>query len=209
MATKGRFISIEGGDGAGKSTQVRRLADQLRGMGIGVVVTREPGGSTGAEAIRQLLLSNDSTWGMRAEALLFAAGRADHVEQTILPALERGDWVVSDRYVDSSRAYQGDAGGLGDDHVMALHRLGGEILPDRTILLQVGHETGTARANGDGDGEDVDRILARGAVFHSGVERAFVRIGESDADRIRKVDAAGTVDEVHARVMDQLGDLLG
>ncbi|MBX9639535.1 MAG: dTMP kinase, partial [Mycobacteriaceae bacterium] len=135
---KGSFISFEGGDGAGKTTQVRLLAARLREMGIDVTTTREPGGSAGAETIRGLLLSTDSTWGMRAEALLFAAGRADHVEKTIQPALERGEWVISDRYVDSSRAYQGAAGGLGDEHVMTLHAHGAALMPDRTILLRFG-----------------------------------------------------------------------
>lgn len=206
--TRGRFISVEGGDGAGKSTQVRRLAEALRGKGIPVTVTREPGGSPGAEAIRGLLLSNDSTWGMRAEALLFAAGRADHVEMVIQPALDRGEWVLSDRFVDSSRAYQGSAGGLGDKHVMDLHRLGGGILPDRTVLLMMDHGTGTARATGESDDEVVDRILARGATFHSGVELAFIEMAAADTGRIRMVDASGTVEDVHALVMEQLSDLL-
>lgn len=204
----GRFISFEGGDGAGKTTQVRMLAERLRSMGIGVTTTREPGGSPGAEAIRGLILSNDSSWGMRAEALLFAAARADHVDKTVAPALDRGDWVVSDRFVDSSRAYQGAAGGLGDEHVMTLHAHGGALMPDRTILLRLGHEQGLARANGEGDGVEVDRILARGGTFHSAVDDAFERIAAAEPERVRVVDARGTVEEVHARVMEQLEDLL-
>lgn len=203
-----RFISIEGGDGAGKSTQVRMLAARLREMGIESITTREPGGSEGAEEIRELILSNRSTWEMRAEALLFATARSDHVDKVIRPHLVRGTWVVSDRFVDSSRAYQGMAGGLGDDHIMALHRLGGELMPDRTILLQIGHATGTKRANGEGDEDAVDRILARGEVFHSGVEEAFATLAAAEPDRIRTVDAGGTIEEVHARVMDALADLL-
>jgi len=204
----GRFISIEGGDGAGKSTQVRMLAARLRESGVEAITTREPGGSDGAEQIRDMILSNRSTWEMRAEALLFAAGRSDHVDKVIVPHLARGVWVVSDRYVDSSRAYQGMAGGLGDEHIMGLHRLGGAIMPDRTILLQLGHADGTARANGEGDADAVDRILARGSEFHSGVEAAFAALAAAEPDRIRTVDAGGTVDEVHARVMDALADLL-
>src|SRR5438128_1498612 len=115
---RGHFITLEGGGGVGKSTQVRALADALKGHGIDVIVTREPGGSDGAEAIRELLLAGEEDrWGARAESLLFAAARADHVDKTIRPALEAGRWVISDRFVDSSLAYQGGAGALGIEMV--------------------------------------------------------------------------------------------
>ncbi|HEX2802783.1 MAG TPA: dTMP kinase, partial [Sphingomicrobium sp.] len=120
MTALGRFISLEGGEGVGKSTQLRALAAKLRDRGLTVVETREPGGSEAAESIRRLLL-DDHDWPMEAEALLFAAARADHVEKTIGPALERGEWVVSDRFVDSSFAYQGGAGGLGIERLRELH----------------------------------------------------------------------------------------
>ena len=136
---RGRFISLEGGEGAGKSTQLNALADALKGRGLTVLVTREPGGSPGAEAIRQLLLEGEENrWNPRAEALLFAAARSDHVEKTIKPAIERGEWVLSDRFLDSSLAYQGEAGGLGNEAVRDLHRFGsGDFLPDRTLVLML------------------------------------------------------------------------
>ena len=122
MSERGRFITLEGGEGVGKSTQVRALAEALKQHGIDVLVTREPGGSDGAEAIRDLLLSgNEERWGPQAEALLFAAARADHVYKMIQPALEAGKWVVSDRFVDSSLAYQGGAGGLGIETVREIN----------------------------------------------------------------------------------------
>jgi dTMP kinase len=129
---RGRFISLEGGEGAGKSTQLVALAAALEGRGLSVVVTREPGGSPGAEAIRRLLLEGDEgRWNPRAEALLFAAARSDHIEKTIRPALDRGQWVLSDRFLDSSLAYQGEAGGLGIEAVRDLHRFGSQdFLPD-------------------------------------------------------------------------------
>ncbi|MGN6589138.1 MAG: dTMP kinase, partial [Sphingomicrobium sp.] len=125
MTAKGKFITLEGGEGVGKSTQLRALADALRGRGLEVILTREPGGSEGAERIRELLLTgNEDRWGPRAEALLFAAARADHVSKTIKPAIEAGRWVLSDRFVDSSLAYQGGAGGLGIEAVRAVNAFG-------------------------------------------------------------------------------------
>jgi dTMP kinase len=130
----GRFIALEGGEGVGKSTQARALAEALRERGLDVVMTREPGGSDGAERIRELLLSgSEDRWGPQAEALLFAAARADHVEKTIRPAIEKGQWVLSDRFVDSSLAYQGGGGGLGIEAVRTVNAFGiGDSFPDRT-----------------------------------------------------------------------------
>ena len=141
--TRGRFIAFEGGEGAGKSTQSRLLAEALRARGIAVLLTREPGGTPGAEAIRGLLLDPPGEgWGAEAEALLFAAARADHVARAIRPALEAGTWVISDRFVDSSRAYQGGGGGLSDADVLALHQVGtGGLLPDLTVLIEVAPRT--------------------------------------------------------------------
>jgi dTMP kinase len=136
---RGRFITLEGGEGAGKSTQLKRLASELRERGHDVIETREPGGSPGAEAIRELLLNGpEDRWTAETEALLFAAARADHVARTIRPALERGAWVLCDRFLDSSLAYQGGAGGVGGEAVRALHAVGSAgLLPDRTLLLQI------------------------------------------------------------------------
>jgi dTMP kinase len=136
--TRGRFIALEGGEGAGKSTQARLLAQALAARGIETVLTREPGGTPLAEAIRALLLGEGEGPGLRAEALLFAAARSDHVARLIAPALDAGKWVVCDRFLDSSRAYQGGGGGLPDADILALHRIGsGGLLPDLAILVEV------------------------------------------------------------------------
>lgn len=204
----GRFISLEGGEGVGKSTQARALAEALRERGRDVVETREPGGSAGAEAIRALLLGGaGDRWGAPAEALLFAAARADHVAQTIRPALARGAWVVCDRFVDSSRAYQGGADALGDAQVMALHDIGsGALLPDRTLLLALpGDEAGTralARDRGS-----ADRIGAREAEYHARVVAAFEAMAADEPARFRRIDASGAPEAVTARLLDALADL--
>jgi dTMP kinase len=198
----GRFIAFEGGEGAGKSTQGRLLAEALRARGLEVVATREPGGTPGAEAIRNLLLSNDGPgWGPRAEALLFAAARADHVERLIRPALQRGAWVLCDRFVDSSRAYQGGGSGLSDDDVMALHAIGSEgLLPDLTILLTLDPAEAQARlALRDPDG--ADRIGGRSADYHARVAAAFRRFAEADPTRFALIDASGSPQDVHARIL--------
>ncbi len=202
----GRFIAFEGGEGVGKSTQGRLLAATLRERGLEVVTTREPGGTAGAEAIRAMLLSTEGEgWGARAEALLFAAARADHVERLIRPALARGAWVICDRFVDSSRAYQGAGGGLCDEEVMTLHRIGsGSLLPDVTILLTLPPEAAAARL-AKRDGDDADRIGGRSAAFHARVASAFRGFAEQEPERFVVIDALGTVDDVHHRIMAALG----
>lgn len=204
----GRFITLEGGEGAGKSTQLRALAAALRARGLDVVETREPGGSEGAEAIRALLLTGGADrWSPRAEALLFAAARADHIEKTIRPALERGAWVLSDRFLDSSRAYQGQ-GVLSDADILALHRIGSaNFLPDRTLLLTLPEAEATGRAKArDGDAED--RIGGRASDFHRAVADAFARFAVEEPDRVHAVDASGTADMVTARLIEAIEDLL-
>ncbi len=160
--TRGRFITLEGGEGTGKSTQARLLAATLREAGRDVVTTREPGGTTGAEAIRTLLLSPpDGGWNPRAEALLFAAARSDHVATLIEPALADGTWVVCDRFINSSRAYQGVGNALGDAAINTLHELGsGGMLPDLTILIDVPQAVAHARVSAR-DGADNDAIGGR------------------------------------------------
>ena len=203
----GRFISLEGGEGVGKSTQAKALAAALRARGLDIVETREPGGSPGAEAIRSLLL-HDHHWPPEAEALLFAAARSDHVARTIRPALAAGKWVVCDRFLDSSIAYQGGAGGLGFDAVRALHRFGSHgFLPDRTLLLQLPEAEADTRA-GHRDQGGADLIGGRGADYHRAVAAAFVRLAGEEPDRYRIVDAAGTPEEVTARLLAALEDLL-
>ena len=202
----GRFVTLEGGEGVGKSTQVKALAEALRARGLQVVETREPGGSPGAEAIRQLLLDGpDDKWGPEAEALLFAAARADHVDRIIRPALQRGAWVLSDRFVDSSLAYQGGAGGLGVEAVRWINGFGiGEWFPDRTLVLVLpeGAERALAR-----DGELSDRIGGRPAEFHDAVEKSFRAIAAEEPERVRLIDASGSPDQVTARLLAALDDL--
>ncbi|MEQ7872749.1 dTMP kinase [Sphingomonas sp. ASV193] len=207
---RGRLISLEGGEGVGKSTQLAALAEALRGRGISVVVTREPGGSQGAEAIRKLLLEGDDTrWNPRAEALLFAAARSDHIETTIKPALGRGEWVLSDRFLDSSLAYQGEAGGLGIDAVRDLHRFGSlDFLPDRTLVLQLAEDEAGARARVR-DGHAGDRIGSRPPSYHAAVDAGFRVLAAREPDRVRLVDASGSPATVTARLLYALGDLIG
>lgn len=206
---RGKFLSVEGGEGAGKSTQVRRLAETLRARGLEVIVTREPGGSEGAEAIRDLLMQGDvQRWSAHTEALLFAAARADHVEKVIQPAIGVGPWVISDRFIDSSRAYQGVAGGIDDAAVLALHGFGSRgLLPDRTLVLEVPPEIGADRAAAR-DGAAADRFAARGRAFHDDVAAAFRRFAAAEPDRIRLIDASGDLDSVAAKMLDAIADLL-
>ena len=207
MTSRGRFISLEGGEGVGKSTQVKALAWALEDRGIPVLVTREPGGSGGAEAIRELLLTGDEErWGARAEALLFAAARADHVEKTIRPALDSGRWVLSDRFLDSSLAYQGGAGELGIEQVRAINAFGLDgCFPDRTIVLALAEGGARARAR---DNEESDRIGGRPEGYHQKVDLAFRLIAAEEPDRVKLIDASGSPEEVTRRLLDAIEDLL-
>ena len=209
QTTRGRFISLEGGEGVGKSTQSRALAAALRARMIEVVETREPGGSTGAEAIRKLLLEGGADrWGARAEALLFAAARADHVDKTILPALEAGKWVICDRFLDSSIAYQGGADGLGTEAIRALHTVGSAgLLPDRTLLLTLPEETAMAREAARDAGRP-DRFGARDPEYHRRVTGTFRTLAEAEPARWRIVEAKGGPEEVTEALIAALGDLL-
>lgn len=208
--TTGKFIALEGGEGAGKSTQSRLLAEALRTRGLDVVVSREPGGTPGAEQIRSLVLSLEGEgWHPRAEALLFAAARADHVERLIRPALAAGKWVVCDRFLDSSRAYQGGGGGLSDDDILTLHRIGsGGLLPDLTLLLEVAPEIAAERlAARDPDG--ADRIGGRDAAYHAKVAAAFARFAEAEPARFARIDTGGTREAAHAQVLAAVERLEG
>ena len=205
----GRFITLEGGEGVGKSTQLKRLAEALRARGLEVVETREPGGSPGAEAIRGLLLQGEAErWTPEAEALLFAAARADHVARTIRPAVERGAFVLSDRFLDSSIAYQGGAGGLGPETIRRLHAIGSRgFLPDRTLLLELPAEAAANRAEAR-DAGAADRIGGRGGEYHARVAAAFAAIAEEEPERFRRIEASGSADEVTARLLAAVEDLL-
>ena len=207
--TRGKFIALEGGEGAGKSTQARMLVSALAERGILADLTREPGGTPGAEAIRNLLLDPPGEgWGAEAEALLFAAARADHVARRIVPALDRGDWVISDRFVDSSRAYQGGAGQLGDEAVVALHAIGsGGLRPDLTILLEAKEDHVAARL-AQRDGDNSDAIGGRDITYHRTVAEAFRRYASEDPEGFAVIDASGAPEEVHARIMSAISLLL-
>lgn len=205
----GRFITLEGGEGAGKSTQVKRLAAALEAAGRTVVTTREPGGSPGAEEIRSLIVSGDpDRWDAVTEALLIFAARRDHVERLIKPALARGDWVVCDRFTDSTAAYQGEAHGLGRDWVrrMAQATLDG-FAPDLTLILDVPVETGLARAGARG-GDDRFERMAGG--FHQRLRDGFLAIAAEEPERCAVIDAdksEGAVAEaLRAAVASRLPD---
>lgn len=206
---RGRFITLEGGEGVGKSTQARALAAALETRGLPVLLTREPGGSAGAEAIRALLLSGAAErWSVPAEALLFAAARADHVEKTIRPALAAGQWVICDRFLDSSRAYQGVAGEMTDADILQLHRIGsGGLLPDRTLLFAMADAEGAERARAR-DGGMADRIGGRDAAFHARVAAAFAHFAAQEPERVHRIDASGVAEEVTQRLLAALADLL-
>ncbi|MFB0611403.1 dTMP kinase [Aurantiacibacter poecillastricola] len=205
----GSFITFEGGEGVGKSTQAALLVEALRARGLQVVQTREPGGTKGAEAIRALLLDKQFEWGARAEALLFAAARSDHVENLIGPALDRGEWVVCDRFIDSSRAYQAGGGEWSDDAILSLHTLGSHaLMPDLTFLLQAGSADIAARLR-ERDGDDADRIGGKSAAYHARVAEHFRRLATVDPERFVIIDAAGTPEEVHGRIMRAMAPLIG
>lgn len=204
----GKLITLEGGEGVGKSTQLRALAARLAVLGKQVVTTREPGGTPGAEAIRSLLLDGaGDRWTRESEALLFAAARADHVRRLIIPALERGDWVLCDRFVESSRAYQGFGSDLGDVAICDLHRIGsGGFQADRVLILDLDEATAAARLKARAAGND--RIEGRGAAFHSQVRAAFRTMAAAEPDRLRLVNADAAPDAVTDALMAQLSDLL-
>lgn len=206
---RGKFIAFEGGEGAGKSTQARLLADELRRRGIDVVTTREPGGTPNAETIRSLLLTVDGdALPLRAEALLFAAARADHVSALIEPALVAGKWVVCDRFIDSSRAYQGGGGGLPDDELMALHRFGsGGLMPDLTVLIEVDADVAAKRAR-DRDAGLADRIGGRDAAYHARVSQAFANFAAAEPDRFARIDGNELKETTHARILAAIAPLI-
>lgn len=196
----GKFITFEGGEGAGKSTQVERLAERLRALGLGVVVSREPGGSAGAEAIRHVLLSGAAKpLGPHAEAILFAAARADHLRQTIRPALERGQWVISDRFADSTRIYQGVLGNVDARLIGRLEKLTvGDLGPHLTIILDIPPEEGLARITRRRGDAPVDRFEAEAFDFHKKLREAYLELAEREPNRCVVINAgadAATVSE--------------
>ena len=205
---RGRFISFEGGEGVGKSTQIRLLAERLANSGHEVVLTREPGGTPGAEAIRALLVEGDAgRWSATVEALLMNAARADHVERLIRPALARGAWVVSDRYADSTLVYQGVAGQLAEAGLRTLHGFStGDLWPDLTLILDLPEADGLARAAGREGGEA--RFESKGAEFHLAVRAGFRARAAAEPARCKLIDASGSIDAVAARIRAQVEPLL-
>lgn len=201
----GRFITLEGGEGVGKSTQIRALSAALAARGVEVVATREPGGSAGAEAIRALLMEgSDDRWDARSEALLFAAARADHVARTIRPALDRGAWVLCDRFVDSSRAYQGGGGGITDGDLLALHGFGSlGLLPDRTFLLTVSAREADRRL-AVRDAAGADRMGSKPADYQARLAARFAEMAAAEPDRWRVIDADAPADAVTAAILAEL-----
>lgn len=197
--TRGRFITFEGGEGAGKSTQLGRLADRLRAQGRAVVATREPGGSPGAEAIRDLVLNGAADrWSPVTETLLMYAARRDHIERVIQPSLARGAWVVCDRFADSTRAYQGAGGGTDPDLIAALEdQVLGETRPDLTLIFDIPPETGLRRAQARG-GEM--RFESKGLEFHQRLRERFLAIARAEPDRCALIDATGAMDAVEAAI---------
>jgi dTMP kinase len=196
----GRFITLEGGEGAGKSTQARRLGERLDARGLKAVVTREPGGSPGAEAIRELLVTGEAErWSAITETLLAYAARRDHIERTIAPALAAGDWVVSDRFADSTRAYQGAGGGASGSLIQALERyVLGETRPDLTLILDVPVEAGLARIATRNHAET--RFEAKGEAFHQRLRESFLAIARVERDRCVVIDAMQAIGAVEAAI---------
>ena len=207
--THGRFITIEGGEGAGKSTQLRRLAERLTPRVGPPLQTREPGGSPGAEALRGLLVAGAADrWSPLAETLILFAAREDHLRRRIRPALAAGQWVVCDRFSDSTRAYQGAAGGTDPALISALEaRVIGDTRPDLTLLLDLPADTGLARAAGRGGGEA--RFESKGLAFHERLRSGFLAIAAAEPDRVCVIDASQSEDEVEAAVWAAVRQRLG
>jgi dTMP kinase len=196
---KGRFITLEGGEGAGKSVQAKWLAQRLVALGLGVVCTREPGGSPGAEALREAILTGFAAdFSPAGQAFLFAAARVDHLEKTILPALASGAWVVSDRFADSTRAYQGAASNLPPGFIASLERMTvGSNQPDLTLILDLSPEVGLKRAAERRQGrERADRFESEGLPFHETLRQAFLDIAAAEPRRCLVIDAGGSEEDV-------------
>lgn len=203
--TKGKFITFEGGEGVGKSTQVKKLAEHLENKAINFILTREPGGSTGAEEIRELLVKGGTDkWQPMTEALLHNAARAEHLEKTVKPALDAGKWVISDRYADSTLAYQGYGQGVDVETLLELHALStGDFWPDLTIILD-GHELHRATAREEENSDKEDRYERMGAEFHKKLQNSFRDIAKNNPERCVVVSSDGTIEEVAERVWDKV-----
>ncbi|QDW38862.1 dTMP kinase [Bradyrhizobium sp. KBS0727] len=207
---RGKFISFEGGEGSGKSTQIKKLAERLATAKLRAIVTREPGGSPGAEIIRHLVLSGmGKLLGPDAETLLFAAARDDHVHTVIEPALNQGTWVLCDRFFDSTRAYQGRLGQVAPGVLNAMQRVTiGDLKPDLTIILDVPVEVGMQRAAARRGKGVPDRFEAEDLQFHQDLREAYKQIAAEDPQRCVLIDANTDADAVAAQVWKALRDHL-
>jgi dTMP kinase len=199
---QGFFITFEGGEGAGKSTQIRRLAEKLRAKGYKILMTREPGGSPGAEAVRHVILSGAAEpFGPEMEALLFAAARSDHVEQIIRPAVQSGKIVLCDRFLDSSRVYQGGAGNLDADYMAEIERVAiNGMMPDMTLILDIDPEEGLRRASSRRGAAQADRFEKESLAIHQRRRNAFLEIAENEPQRCIVIDASANEDAVENMV---------
>ena len=201
----GLFITFEGGEGTGKSTQVRRLADYFRAQGRAVVETREPGGTPAGEALRNLLVTGEvGRWSAEAEAMLNAAARSVHVRDVIAPALAQGDVVISDRFIDSTRAYQGYAGGCSLDLINSLEKAAiGDCRPNLTFVLDLDAALGLARAKARGDGME-DRYERKGLAFHEKLRAGFLAIAKAEPKRCAVIDASLDIESVASAIQQAL-----
>jgi len=212
---KGRFISFEGGEGLGKSTQALLLRDQLQALGIPVVMTREPGGSEGAEAIRKLLVTGGvDKWTPMTETLLHYAARVDHLERTVWPALEAGKWVITDRYADSTLAYQGSGQHVSSETIQSLHALSTDnFWPDMTLVMDgkssLGLDRARAREGAIDQDKREDRYERMGSDFHERLRTAFQEIAAQNADRCVLIDAEGSIEEISERIFLQVSTRFG
>lgn len=199
-ATTGFFITFEGGEGVGKSTQIKLLAERLKNASRQITMSREPGGTIGAEAVRHVVLDKAAAQplGAELEAFLFAAARLDHVEQVIKPALQRGDVVIVDRFMDSTRVYQGDSNNLAEEFVSTLERIAIHgTVPDLTIILDLEPEIGLHRAaSRRAPDVEVDRFEGETVKQHQARRAAFLKIAEAEPNRCKVVDASGEIDEI-------------
>jgi len=207
--SKAGFIVLEGVDGAGKGVQSRQLLAAMQQAGLDVILTREPGGSEGAEEIRRLVVEGDaSRWDDMTELLLIYAARRSHMVETILPALKNGTWVISDRFADSSRAFQGVAGNLGLETVESIHsRVVGDFVPDLTLILDLDPSLSLQRADARGGAED--RFEQKGLAYQQRVRDGFRQLAEQTPSTRKLIDASGTIAQVNGLILDQVNHHFG
>lgn len=211
--TRGKFITFEGGEGSGKSTQAKYLFDALNSAGISALHTREPGGTDGAEEIRKLLVSGETgRWDKLTETLLYFAARRDHVEKLIRPSLDRGEWVICDRFTDSTIAYQCYGEGVSIELVNGLQKIIlGDFLPDMTFILDIESEKGIERVHarqGKGSGRE-DRYERMGSVFHRNVRRGFLEVAKMHKKRCVVLNGEKTIKELHAEIISAVNQRFG